>query len=138
MVTSQAEERLLRRQRACQFAVFVLTVVSHWIFAPAGVTVPGFTNLGGQDGFLLVLDDSGNRILNINFGDRSNDAAFDIALDGAGGIYITGTCYKQAYVQLARVPDLIRSPCLCAVVQVERPLPSISRSSSALTPTPSS
>jgi hypothetical protein len=54
----------------------------------AGHWARGFTNQGGSDGFLLVLDDSGNRVLNLGIGTPLDDAALSVAVDGNGGIYV--------------------------------------------------
>jgi hypothetical protein len=64
-----------------------------WACGTTGGAFDGNVSAGGDDLFLIGFDPAGSPIRSVQFGSQANDAAAGIALDAAGGIYVTGSSY---------------------------------------------
>ena len=54
-------------------------------------SVGGNTHSGGSDAYVTKIDNSGNTIFNVQFGDSGEDIAKDITVDSSGNFYVVGT-----------------------------------------------
>ena len=52
--------------------------------------LPGNTNAGGRDLFLVKFDGGGNQIWLKQFGTDANDSGYDVAIDASGNVYMMG------------------------------------------------
>ena len=52
--------------------------------------LPGQTNLGGRDAYVRKYDGDGNELWTRQFGTNSRDDATEVAVDGAGNVYVVG------------------------------------------------
>ena len=54
-------------------------------------SVGGNTHNGGSDAYVTKIDNSGNTIFNVQFGDSGDEVAKDITVDSSGNFYVVGT-----------------------------------------------
>ena len=72
-------------------------ILNHLVDNDGSIYIPGKTlgdiggnNLGQNDGFLIKLDSSGNKLWSVQFGSQGDEDIQWSALDNSGNIYITG------------------------------------------------
>lgn len=62
---------------------------------------PNLVHNGGEDAFVAKVKGDGTGLVFAGFiGGTQNDAAYDVALDGAGGVYVTGSTSSNPTTQL--------------------------------------
>jgi hypothetical protein len=67
---------------------------------------------GDRDGFIAKLTPTGDVVLfSTYYGGNADDQAIDIAVDGAGGLYVTGSTNSQNFPTTSGAYDTSCSPC---------------------------
>lgn len=62
---------------------------------------------GGDDGFVLKLDSGGSIVYSTYFGGLNDDFINDIAIDNAGGVYVTGATNSTSSFPILNGPQVI-------------------------------